>query len=914
MKLRESLRVSSALIALCSVALPMAASAQSTADQQARPTDTKAKTDADGKAAILVLGVRGSLKSAATKKKEAKQIVDSVVAEDAGKLPDNNVVEALARVTGVQIERSHGEGSSLTIRGMGDISTTVNGQEANSGASRSMTLSNIPAELLKAVEVYKTRTADQIEGGIGGTVNVELRRPLDLKKGWTGAASFREVFSNIGNTKSPYASLLVAKRMDTAGGGEWGFLVNASYTRNNYNETFLESESPDIFTPSTATYHPAAYASLPADKAATTIMPYAVNYGTERGTITRPSVNAVLQWKPSPKLDFVLEGQFFSSSERDTKDRLHLALRDDGNTLTNLVYGATTPSGYHTLQGMTLTQPAGTLLNGGPESVTDKATEKNYNLNFETHFNAAHTHINFSAQYAHSRREDYFLQTIYRLPNATGATVDFNSPNVPGGGPFITFNGVNLTDPSQYVLYNFHDQQGVSTNDQYSAALDLTQDVSNGFFKTLQMGTRYSNRKIAYRYGYRDSFPRTASGGYYNLTNFNNTSYTSTTPDYSGAPTWFNLEPNSLWNNLAAIKSSLVTSGTNGASDWSTEYPALDLGSGYASTENTFAVYAQMNYGFTIGSIPVDGVAGARVVNTWGNSSSAQYSYDVNWNQTITQSSGRGNFIDVLPSVNAIVHFSPKTQLRLAYTQNVQRADFQSLSPFRIVQSQNNTVYAGNPDLKAYTEKSFDISLEHYFGRGGQVSLGGYYKMPKGYIYYDVKNEYIPELATYGSVWKNRNAGDGTFAGIEFTAQSFFDFLPKDFRNFGASFNTTYLAVGKIEFPDNSDNNALNMSHLTVNAALYYDTPKFSTRISWNYRSRYRSYVLANAEYSPYIEPTSRLDMAINYTPVKFMTLSLEASNLLKNNMRQDWGYGNYLPQGVRFQARTFQLSARMRM
>ncbi len=888
----------------------MEVAAQSTSQNAAFVDNTQvSKADAENKAAILVLGVRGSLKTAAAKKKEAKQIVDSVVAEDAGKLPDNNVVEALARVTGVQIEREHGEGSSLTIRGMSDISTTVNGMEANSGDSRSMNLSNIPAELLKSVEVYKTRTADQIEGGIGGTVNVELRRPLDLKKGWTGAASFREVFSDIGSTKSPYASVLLGKRMDTASGGEFGFLINASYTRNNYNETFVESESPDIFNPGTT-----AYNSLPAGKAATTVLPYAVNYGVEQGSITRPSVNAVLQWKPTPKLDFVLEGQFFSSSEKRTRDRLHLVLRDDGNTLTNLGYGATTPLGYNTLQSLTLTPAAGTMVDGGPEAYAEKATERNYNLNFETHFNTAHTHIKFSAQYAHSRRETYSLLSIYRLPNATSATADMDSSQVPGGGPFVSFNGVSLTDPSQYVLYNFHDERGVSTNDQYAFALDLTQDVSDGFFKSLQMGTRFSNRKIAYRYGYRDSFPRTASGGYYNLTNFNGVSYSATTPDYSGAPSWYHLDANSVWDNLAAIKSSLATSGTNPASDWSTEYPSLDLGSGYASSENTFAVYAQMNYGFTIGNIPVDGVAGARIVNTWGISNSAQYSYDVNWNQTISQSSGRGNFIDVLPSINAIVHFSPKTQLRLAYTQNVQRADFYALSPFRIVQAQNNTVYAGNPDLKAYTERSFDISLEHYFGRGGQISLGGYYKMPKGYIYYDQKTEYIPELNTYGTVWQNRNAGDGRFGGIEFTAQSFFDFLPKDLRNFGASFNTTYLAVGKIEFPDNSDNNAVGMSHLTLNAALYYDTPKFSTRISWNYRSRYRSAVWTNAEYSPYIEPTSRLDMAINYTPLKFMTLSLEASNLLKNNMRETWGERSYLPEGVRFQARTVQLSARVRM
>jgi iron complex outermembrane receptor protein len=142
------------------------------------------------------------------RKRNAKQIVDSVVSEDVGKLPDNNVPEALSRVTGVQIDRARGEGQNVTIRGLSDVQTTINGNQPGLGEGRSLNLADIPAELLKSVEVYKTRTADQVEGGIAGTVNVELRRPLDLKKGLTVAGSFRETFSDdIGDTKSPYASL-----------------------------------------------------------------------------------------------------------------------------------------------------------------------------------------------------------------------------------------------------------------------------------------------------------------------------------------------------------------------------------------------------------------------------------------------------------------------------------------------------------------------------------------------------------------------------------------------------------------------------------------------------------------------------------------------------------------------------------
>jgi iron complex outermembrane receptor protein len=191
---------------------------------------------------VVVVGIRGSIDSANAKKRKSKQIVDSVVSEDVGKLPDNNVPEALSRVSGVQIDRAHGEGQGVTVRGLSGIQTTINGNESSSAGGRSLNLADIPAELLKSVEVYKTRSADQIEGGIAGTVNVELRRPLDLQKGLTVAGSFRETFSDLGDTKSPYASLLLAERFDTPI-GEMGFLLNGSYTKNNYFENFVLSES-----------------------------------------------------------------------------------------------------------------------------------------------------------------------------------------------------------------------------------------------------------------------------------------------------------------------------------------------------------------------------------------------------------------------------------------------------------------------------------------------------------------------------------------------------------------------------------------------------------------------------------------------------------------------------------------------
>src|SRR3546814_12511915 len=109
-----------------------------------------------------------------------------------------------------------------------DLQTTINGNQTNLGDGRSLNLADIPAELLKQVDVYKTRTADQVEGGIAGTVNVELRRPMDLNRGWTIAGSARGVYDHISKNTRPHGSLLVATRMNE-GDGERGVLINGSW-------------------------------------------------------------------------------------------------------------------------------------------------------------------------------------------------------------------------------------------------------------------------------------------------------------------------------------------------------------------------------------------------------------------------------------------------------------------------------------------------------------------------------------------------------------------------------------------------------------------------------------------------------------------------------------------------------------
>jgi iron complex outermembrane receptor protein len=135
---------------------------------------------------IVVTGVRASIVGALNRRRESTQIVDSIVAEDVGKLPDNNVVEALQRVTGIQVtNRASGEAAGIQIRGLPDALTTLNGRNIFTSSGQSFSLQDISANLIKRVDVFKTRSADQIETGLAGQVDVVTRRPFDFDKSLT---------------------------------------------------------------------------------------------------------------------------------------------------------------------------------------------------------------------------------------------------------------------------------------------------------------------------------------------------------------------------------------------------------------------------------------------------------------------------------------------------------------------------------------------------------------------------------------------------------------------------------------------------------------------------------------------------------------------------------------------------------
>ena len=138
---------------------------------------------------VVVTGTRAALESAMDLKRESWGVVDGIVAEDIGKFPDTNLAEALQRISGVSIDRSIGEGSRVTVRGVGPDYNLVllNGRQmpassiADTAASgsRAFDFANLASEAISAVEVFKTARAEQPTGGIGAVINIKTARPLE---------------------------------------------------------------------------------------------------------------------------------------------------------------------------------------------------------------------------------------------------------------------------------------------------------------------------------------------------------------------------------------------------------------------------------------------------------------------------------------------------------------------------------------------------------------------------------------------------------------------------------------------------------------------------------------------------------------------------------------------------------------
>ncbi|TCP31832.1 TonB-dependent receptor [Sphingomonas sp. BK235] len=895
---------------------PAAARPATQAPAPARGGDTQpAVSDEDGRLSgdIVVVGLRENLKSARSAKRNAHQIVDVVLAQDIGKLPDKNVPEALARVPGVQIDRNRGEGGKVLIRGLDNVMTTVNGSTTFSAGDRTTYLQDIASDLVAGIEVYKTRTPDQIEGSQTGVINLTLRRPTDFKDGATYVLNTRGDYSDRTGRINPFLSALVTYSRDTDA-GRLGFMVNGTYNHVGYNEGARFNELPQRLDDNRQTI-------LPTTTSASLYAPFRIGFQGNDGWSRRAAFQASAQWKPDAHWTVTLEGGLSDQRMLWADSSIWVPIRYSESRVPP-----------PTLSNITL-DPDDRLISSlslygvdpiGPGRESWKHQTRNVNGRYQLQYQEDRFDFNGWLNY---QRSNNFSNNVYhwtRFSQQPHVDVVFNDPKDPMGGPNITFGNIDLLDPANYIYVDGFTQNKIYTKSaDTEVRADLKLNTFGDVIDYLKVGYRWNRRT------YRSQQGRRSYGGL--------RMPISALPDYhlravgahfdqSGRANWMIGDSDSIRRSFPAIRAAFVGL----YPDLADPYPAYDPFRAFRGNDGALAGYGFFHYKVKL-LFPIEGDLGARVVNSRTalagiKRTATRVLVDGVKTRVVTDTdvTSRGNYLDVLPSLNAIVHITPRLQLRLARTHDVGRPGAEQMNPVLSIDLQDpshETARGGNAKLRAVTTNKFDASLEWYFGTTGTASVAVWQWNQDGFI----QDQWLPETLPDEPdepilVRRPHNLGRGRHRGIEAQASSFFTFLPGILKSFGASANGT-LNITRQAFPSTNGDGVvtysygpyLNVSKYVYNLVGFFERGGLNVRVAYNWQSR-RQY--QRSDWNPYLnkfrDPVERLDAAINYDVNKRLTIGLEGANLTRSGNRSYWG-SYAVPNQVQYFSRTFALSVRTR-
>lgn len=857
-----------------------ASTAGDTPDTAAAPAPSDSATDTAQD--IVVTGVRASLRSAAEVKRNAGTIVDSIVAEDIGKLPDNNATEALQRVTGVQISRDLGEGGAIAIRGLPQVETTLNGRETfTAGGGRTFNLEDFPSELISRIDVYKASTADLIEGGLGGLVDLQTRRPLDLP-GFTIGASARATYADSVKKATPNGSFFVSDKWHT-GIGEIGLLGSFTYQDRKYRQDIDSTGAP---TPRADL--------IPGQSV---FAPNGNNQVLVIGERERIGANLALQWRPAPNLEFLLEGQYqrFKTTQQQYSANIATA------GIAPVPGSATLFSGTQDVAQASFTNPR--LIAGGTERDT---LDENKSIALNAKWTVGGVKVTGDVAYTKSRSDLYYteLDLYTNIPVFT-QTASSNPPSSSSGN-------YNLANLNNYTVGGFTRNENHYVGDEIAGRLDGEYDFDGGFLKSIQGGFRFSERTVEQVNPLRFSAGSTAAmpafgkspSLYSNLFQGNafNDFYTASGANVDFQRTYPYATPSNLKNNYAAVLTQL---GLVGALAPSINAINSQLAA-FNGDEKSSAAYLMAKFDFKLG-VPIDGNIGVRYVQTEDRIGGNQL-------QTALNAAGvlapivpnviqgvvmKNTYDNWLPSVNIRAHLTDKLQLRLAASKTLTRPDFSQLSPALTVVPGQLAASQGNPNLQPITSKNADASLEWYVNKSTSIYVAAFYKRVNGFIFTrSTPGVTIGGLSGY-TLSQPLNSGEGTVKGAEIGYQQFFDFLPGALAGIGIQANGTYTSSKAPTSLVGFSAPLPQLSKYSYNVAAIYEKYGISARVAYNYRSNFLSSILAGA-YTPvgsttstsYVFPVETkgygwLDASLSYDINKHLTVTVDGQNLLRTQIQQ---------------------------
>jgi len=852
---------------------------------------------------IVVHGYRASVRQSLETKREATIVEEVITAEDVGKFPDKNLAEALQRVPGIVTQRDFGEGERINLRGTLTTLTnaTFNGHALSTAdwflldqqsATRSFNYLMFPSDLIGKVEVQKTAQADVQEGGIGGTVNIQTRKPLELDP-LTAFASMEGAYTSTSKKYDPYATALFSWH-DTD--SRIGVLVAGIY-----QERHIRRDGFEIL----------GYAPLNTTATGSTdpnLIPTLINSALFQQDRVRKGGNFDIQFKPTDQLEFNLNG-FLSIFDAENTNQSYLVDPQraiaNGGTLTN---GVLDNGAY--VAGTVSSAKGGTSDFGVfYDSFHRIAKTTSHNIDLDSKYTPTDTltlHLDVGYTDATGKTDpQYFPEfgapatfsydfrhgiQVSMLPNANGTTVDWTNPN-------------------SFIFDFANDDVFINKDFERYIYLDAEQKLDLGLLKSVKVGFKASNHE------------RDASGDFTTYGGFFKPINTLPASDFYGG-----LAPSDFLHNIATTgsltrawivdpaKAQAILSQQEAVSG-RIPYPQ----GGFTAQEKTQGGYVMAN----LGDQRWRGNIGVRFVHTDQITTGAVFVADPTQPGVIDNpfgayipTSAERSYNDVLPSLNLAYDITPEFVARFAAAKVMSRPDFTDMVPRTTLNVGALTGSAGNPNISPYRASQADLSFEYYPNKDTAYSLAFYYKDIKSFIVDKPVNQILPfsgdsaPSAVCTTVSANlfncpytvnvrSNGGGGKLKGVEL------GITQPIWGGFGVQANYTYsdatLDSGD-PFPGNSKN--------TYNFTGFFENSLVSARLSWTQRSDF--FMTFDRTSNLYETAVTSLDAAASVNVTKYLAITAEAQNLTDAKITQ---YADYLshPRAIYDNGRVYFAGVKLR-
>lgn len=870
--------------------------------------------------AVEVRGVRASLIKSQVIKRDAEQIVDSVSAEDIGALPDRSVTETLQRVSGVTIDHfmarsdpDHfsAEGSGVMIRGLTQVRGELNGRDIFSAASgRGLSFEDVPAELMAGVDVYKNPSAEIIEGGLGGTVNLRTRMPFDQEGRLIGATADVN-YGDFSKDYKPSASFLFSDRWNV-GDGEMGFMFDIAHSELSTRTDGIQVE-PFVRRTDAAALAGSSFSEV--------YVPAGVNWRQLDFERKRDGVAAAWQWRPSDATEVYVQ-YLRSRYDMDWQERAAF-FNDTNNNIT--------PA-----DGTTFTYDSrGRFVSGSPQSDSWRGELTGDGVRFNTDNRYASqrtTTSDLSAGFKHYLTDNLQVKGDIQLVRSENEQLDFTvftatylpglSYDLSGKYPSVSIADSSYTaDPSNYFWAAAMDHLGDNRGRELATRADIEYTFQESdWLRMFRVGIRatdrtQTNKNSGYNWGVLSdnwaAIPGATNGladlGAYMAQSSSLYTFSNFFRGKVNIPGGVHMPLDALVKNYGSTSEMLQELVALRGYGWAPDQ--YNLQDTNRQAERTQAAYAALYFGNDeVGGAGIDGNIGVRVVQTRSQADGyGQYPDTRGFNVTpdvmaryygqYFPNDASGQYTNVLPSLNLRFKLSEDLQLRLAASKAMARPDYTQLQPYLLLavttdDNGNITEYtgtAGNPELQPMTAAQYDAALEWYFDTSDMLYATLFYKSVKDYFSTQTRTE------NYGGqdwlVTRPENMDKGIIRGFELGYTQFFDSLPGWMSGFGVNANFTFVDSrgGTNTSTDPYTNTSVTgvslplegLSRRSYNLAGIYEKGPISARLAYNWRSRY---LLTSSDVSTRLPTWSddygQLDASVFYRFDAHWQLGIQANNL----------------------------------